>query len=132
LYWLDRPANRDAVLAWLKDANATVKFENARFGYLDAELDWKDLPTLIAEATRTGLDPKTLLKVAAQIQAARSSVRFIRRVMARKYLSFATRSPPRWGAPARTSPGKESKSPSLTETSTCRAPTFTKTASSIT
>jgi hypothetical protein len=67
LYFLDRPANRDAVLSWLKDSNATIKFENTRFGYLDAELDWKDLGGLIAKASQTGLDPKTLLKVQLEV-----------------------------------------------------------------
>jgi len=43
LYFLDRPAHREAIVNWLTASGAKIKFENSQFGYLDAELSWQNL-----------------------------------------------------------------------------------------
>lgn len=63
LYFRDQPAHRLAVLQWLQDNGATVRFENARFGYLDAELAWASLGKLIATSGNLGLDVTSLMKL---------------------------------------------------------------------
>ncbi len=63
LYFLDQPAHRMAVLQWFTENNAKVLFESPRFGYIDAELDWKDLGTLINTSGRLGLDDMSFMKL---------------------------------------------------------------------
>lgn len=63
LYYLDQPAHRLAVLEWMKKNGARILFENPSFGYLDAELDWKDVGRLIATRGELGLNETSLMKL---------------------------------------------------------------------
>ncbi|MBY0371085.1 hypothetical protein K2X33_10390, partial [bacterium] len=47
LYYQDQPAHRDAVLAWLEKNKANLGYEDTRFGYVDAQVEWSVLEKLI-------------------------------------------------------------------------------------
>jgi hypothetical protein len=63
LYYTDRPAHRDATLKWFKDNQGEVTFENQKYGYLEASIDWAHLGKLIATAGNLGLDEASLMKL---------------------------------------------------------------------
>jgi hypothetical protein len=63
LYKQGAPAHRQALLDWLKDNGAEVKFEDETFAYLDAELGWAELKKLLATSGKVGLRDPSIVKL---------------------------------------------------------------------
>lgn len=60
LYYHARSASRKRVMRWLDENHAEVKYHSEKFGYVDAEIDWKDLAAAIDQIESLGLSDQLM------------------------------------------------------------------------